>query len=84
MGKKESIQKKIDKLDRKLKFYQSMIFAIMSAIVWSVYAILEKKSDNKIIILSVIGVLVLIYLVIFIKYLEMKQDKLIDELERIE
>ena len=51
MGKKEALQKKIDKLDRKLKFYYSIIFAILSGIVWSVYAIMENKVDYKIVIL---------------------------------
>ena len=82
MGKKEALQKKIDQLDRKLKFYYSIIFAIISAIIWSVYAIIEKKADNKIIILSFSGLIITILVAIIIRNLEKEQNKLIEKLEK--
>ena len=82
MGKKEALQKKIDKLDRKLKFYYSIIFGIISGIVWSIYAIMESKADYRIVILSFCGLIVIIIIAIIIRKLEKLQDKLIEELER--
>ena len=70
MGKKEALQKRIDQLDRKLKFYYSIIFAIVSAIVWSIYAIIERKVDNKIIILSFSGLIITVLVAVIIRNLE--------------
>ena len=70
MGKKEALQKQIDQLDRKLKFYYSIIFAIVSAIVWSIYAIIERKVDNKIIILSFSGLIITVLVAVIIRNLE--------------
>ena len=81
MGKLESIQKQIDRLDRILKFYQSLIIAIMSGIVWSIYALLENKADNKIIILAGVGIVVFVFVATRIKSLDLKQNELIDKLE---
>jgi len=83
MGKLESIQKRIDRLDRILKFYQSLIIAIMSGIVWSIYALLESKADNKIIILAGVGIVVFVFVATRIKSLDLKQNELIDKLENI-
>ena len=83
MAKKESLQKKIDKLDRLAKFYQSLLLAVLSGIVWSIYHLLEH-SFNKINILSGIGLLIAVLLAIKIKSIGEEQDILIDELERIE
>ncbi len=83
MGKLESIQKQIDRLDRILKFYQSLIIAIMSGIVWSVYALLENKADNKIIILAGVGIVIFVFVATRIKSLDLKQNELIDKLENI-
>jgi len=82
MGRIESLQKQIDRLDRILKFYQSLIIAIMSGIVWSIYALLENKADEKIIILSGVGIVVFIFLATRIKSLDLKQNELIEKLEK--
>ena len=82
MGKIESLQKQIDRLDRILKFYQSLIIAIMSGVVWSIYALLENKADEKIIILSGVGIVVFIFLATRIKSLDLKQNELIEKLEK--
>jgi len=83
MGKKEALQKQIDQLDRKLKFYYSIIFAILSAIVWSIYAIMENKADYKVIFLSFIGILISIFIAFIIRKLEKLQNKLIKKLEKV-
>lgn len=83
MGKIESLQKQIDRLDRILKFYQSLIIAIMSGVVWSIYALIENKADDKIIILSSVGIVLFVFLVLKIKSLDLKQDELIKKLENI-
>jgi len=83
MSINESLQKKIDRLDRILKFYQSLLIAIMSGIVWSIYALLEHKVSDKIIILSSVGIIIFIFLAVKIKSLDIKQNDLINELEKI-
>ncbi len=84
MGINESLQKKIDRLDRILKFYQSLLIAIMSGVVWSIYALLENKASNKIMILSSVGIVIFIFLAVRIKSLDIKQNDFIDELEKTE
>ena len=49
MSKKEVLQKKIDRLEKYSKFYLNIILAILTGIVWSIYALLEKKVNNDII-----------------------------------
>ena len=83
MAKKESLQKKIDQLDRKLKFYSSIILALLSAIVWSIYAIMENKADYKVIFLSFTGILVSVIVALIIRKLEKEQNKLIEKLEKV-
>ena len=80
MGRVEGIQKDIDRIDRITKFIQNIILAIMSAIVWSIYAILENKADNKILILSAIGVVILIFLIFLWIHKNKKQEELIKKL----
>ena len=82
MSKKERIQKEIDRLEKYSKFYLNTILAILSGIVWSVYAILEGKSDLKIVILSSVGVIVVIFLIFKIKFVEVEEDRLLEELEK--
>jgi len=53
----------------------------MSGVIWSIYAILEHKSSDKILILSIIGLVVFVFIVIRIKSLDLKQNDLIEKLE---
>ena len=39
MGKKESLQKKIDFIDSQLRFFRNALLAILSALTWTIYAI---------------------------------------------
>ena len=82
VAKKESLQKKIDQLDR-IKFYSSIILALLSAIVWSIYAIMENKADYKVIFLSFTGILLSIIVALIIRKLEKEQNKLIEKLEKV-
>jgi hypothetical protein len=63
MSLKDSYQKIIDKYDRRLKFYQSIFLALISATIWTIYAILENKVDEKVLILTTIGVIILVFVV---------------------
>ena len=84
MGLKESLQKKIDVIDRYAKFYQILLIAVLTGLGWSVYAILEKKVDSNIIIVQGMGILIAILLALKIRALDKTQNSLIDELERVE
>jgi len=82
LGKKERIQKEIDRLEKYSKFYLNTILAILSGIVWSVYAILENRADLKVVILSAVGVIVVVFLIFKIKFVEIEEDRLLEELEK--
>jgi len=76
----ESLQKKIDQIDRYAKFYQSLLIAVLTGLGWSIYAILEDKIKN-IIILDGMGILIAILLAIKIKSLNEYQNELIEKLK---
>jgi len=82
MSQKDVLQKKVDRLERYAKFYLSMLLAILGGIVWSIYAILEKKISENIIILSIIGVIVAIFIVFKIKIIDLQEDELLEKLEK--
>jgi len=82
MGKKESLQKKIDNLENKLKYYRTIILTISSGLIWSVYAIMEDKADLKILTLVGAGIIVFIFMLIKVKSYEIEIDELIENLER--
>jgi len=83
MAKLESLQKKIDKIDRDVKYIQNIILVVMSSIIWSVYAILENKADEKILILSIPGAIVFIFLITLWIIKDVEQEKLIQKLEEL-
>jgi len=82
MGVKEKLQKEIDRLERYARFYLSMLLAILSGIVWSIYAILENKANNNVIILAVIGIISAIFIVLKIKTIDIQEDELLNKLEK--
>ncbi len=84
MGRKEQLQKEIDLLEGKVKFFRNAILALASALVWAIYAILEKKAGQEILILAGIGAVVLIFLFLRTKSIESKQYWLLEELKKEE
>lgn len=82
MSKKESIQKEIDRLERYARFYLNMILALLSGIVWSIYATLENKVNKDIMILTFIGIIILIFLALKIKIIDEKENELLKQLEK--
>jgi drug/metabolite transporter (DMT)-like permease len=84
MGSKERLQKEIDRLERYAKFYLSMLLAILSGIVWSIYAILDKKVNKDIMILAGVGAIIAIFIALKIKSIDYQEDELLEKLEKEE
>ncbi|GEM_PF-3549862 len=82
MGNKEKLQKEIERLERYARFYQNILLAILSGIVWSIYAILEKKVSNDIILLTGIGLIIAIFVSFKIKSIDKHQDRLLKDLKK--
>jgi drug/metabolite transporter (DMT)-like permease len=59
-----------------------MILALLSGIVWSIYAVLEKKANKDIMILTFIGIIILIFLALKIKIIDEKENELLKQLEK--
>ena len=84
MSQKDVLQKKIDRLERYARFYLSMLLTILGGIVWSIYAILEKKANKDIIVLAVIGAIIAIFIVFKIRIIDTQEDELLEKLEKEE
>jgi len=84
MSRKDMLSKKFDKVERIIKFYQSLLIAILGGLVWSIYAIMEDKATEKIVILSFVGIVIFIFIILKIKSLDVKEDDILKELESIE
>ena len=82
MGKKESLQKKIDNLENKAKYYRTIVLTISSGLIWSIYAIMKNKADLKILILVGAGIVVSIFMLIRLKSYEIEIDELIEHLKK--
>ena len=80
----DALDKKIEVLKEDIKFYRTLLFALLSGIVWYIYVIMEHKSNSNSLMLVVTANIVLVYLNVKLKFLKKDQDNLIDELERIE
>jgi len=66
-------------LARYARFYQNILLAILIGIVWSIYAILEKKTNETnedIMILSAIGFIIAILITLKIRTIDYQQDEL--------
>jgi drug/metabolite transporter (DMT)-like permease len=84
MANKEVLQKKIERLERYARFYQNMLLAILSGIVWSIYALFEKKVGIDIMVLSGVGVVSAVFIVLKIHSIDYQQDQLLEKLEKEE
>ena len=56
----------------------------MSGIVGIVYALLSKKVTNNVVILAILGSIAIIFILVQIRAIDKKQDKLLKELEKEE
>ena len=83
MGKKEYLQKSFDRIDRIIRFYQALLLALISGLVWIIYAIIENKVDTKVYILLGVGIVIFFILIFKIKTLEYKEDEILEEIEKI-
>jgi len=84
MANKEVLQKKIERLERYARFYQNMLLAILSGIVWSIYALFERKVGIDIMVLSGSGVVSAVFIVLKIHSIDYEQDRLLEKLEKEE
>jgi len=82
MANIDKLNKQIDQLEGKIRFFRNALLAIISGLIWSIYAILENKVGSEILVLSSVGTIVLIFIFIRVKSLEIKQNHLINELEK--
>ncbi len=82
MVKVDAIKEQIALIEGKLRFFRNAILAISSGLVWSVYAILEKRVGDEILVLSGVGLVILVLIFIRTKSLEAKEMWLIEELEK--
>ncbi len=82
MANVDKLNKQIDALEGKIRFFRNAILAFISGLVWSIYAILEKKAGIELLILSSVGTIVLVFIFVRVKSLEIKQSYLIEALEK--
>jgi len=82
MANVDKLNKQIDTLEGKIRFFRNAILALISGLVWSIYAILEKKAGRELLILSSVGTIVLVFIFVRVKSLEIKQSYLIEALEK--
>jgi len=82
LGKKEVLQKQIERLERYAKFYLNILLAILSGIVGSIYAILVGKSNKEVLILAILGAVAVIFIVLKIRTIDIQEDELLKELEK--
>ena len=83
LSKKESLQEYGSFIRDKIKFHYTILLALFSALTWSVYALLEKKADEKLLILFGIGVVFIVFIGIRLKGFYTEQEEIIEKLERI-
>ena len=79
MALKDSIDKELNSINEKIKFYRNVVFAIVSGIVWNSY----NGDGAKMIYTNLVGVFALFVFNIRIKFLETKEKELIEELKDI-
>ena len=75
------IEKEIDFLIEKLKFYRNVLLAVATGIIIVVYGVLNKKVLMESLYLAGIGVILFLGLMIRIKFLENRVYTLIKEYE---
>jgi len=63
VGQKEKLQKKLDFILEKLRFWRNIIFAVISSVVGIVFAVNQGKIEltNTLIIINIFGFLILLF-----------------------
>ena len=82
LSKKESLQEYGNFIRDKIKFHYTLFLALISSLVWSVYALLEKKADEKLLILFGVGVILFIFIIIRLKGFYKEEEEIIEKLEK--
>jgi len=82
MSKKDKLTKDIDILREKRKDWFNVLFALSSAIIVLVYAVLSGEKPVFVLLLGIIGFVGLISLSIYYKKIETDIEKKLDELEK--
>jgi len=82
LSKKESLQEYGNFIRDKIKFHYTILLALFSSLTWSVYALLEKKADEKLLILFGVGVILFIFIIIRLKGFYKEEEEIIEKLEK--
>jgi len=82
MGKKDKLMKEIDILREKRKDWFNVLFALSSAVVVLVYAVLSGEKPIFILVLGLIGFFGVVGLAIYYKKIETDLEQKLDELEK--
>jgi len=79
MALKDSIDKELDSIKEKIKFYRNVLFAVVSGIVWNSY----NGDGAKMVYTNLVGIIALIIVNVRIKFLETREKELIERLKDI-
>ena len=83
LSNKESLQEYGSFIRDKIKFHYTILLALFSSLTWSVYALLEQKADEKLLVLFVVGLVFIVFIGIRLKGFYNEQEEIIEKLERI-
>jgi len=84
MAKKETLQKNIDYLLVKIRFYDTILIALFTGIIWSIYAIMENKVNMNILVLDGVGIVSATIFSIKQILLDKEIKQLLEDLEKEE
>ncbi len=83
MGKKEKLQKEIDRLERYAKFYLNILLALLTGLTGIVYSIIVKQTTNVgLVAIGIAGVVVVVFVAIRIKKIDKNENELLKQLEK--
>ena len=84
MAKKENLQKQIDYLLVKIRFYNTILIALFTGIVWSIYAIMENKVNINILVLDGVGIVLVFGFIFKLLLLDKEIQDKFEQLEKEE
>lgn len=83
MGKKEKLQKEIDRLERYAKFYLNILLALLTGLTGIVYSIIVKQTTSVgLVVIGIAGVVVVVFVAIRIKKIDKNENELLKQLEK--